>query len=228
MRISNDGGCSFAGTASNGVIRAESASCRPLPDTAPLKVNGIEGRDTLFFSLVPSAGTFSEMGITYPTGRDPNNPDSPLKYYFNCEGNVTPSVRVDTFFFQYEGTVRWSHDAPADQSCSSLADDTTSGTLSIHFGADRNELVVDEEGMGCTVRAHSSDGVKFTADGSDCELSDTGAARLGVVARHFDSYQIDLQAKTWTYSATATRKLSSGDSVHQCMQANTQFSGSLP
>jgi hypothetical protein len=93
---------------------------------------------------------------------------------------------------------------------------------------DKNELIIEQEAVGCTVHASSTDGVIYSADGADCELSAIGMKQLGVRGQHFDTFTLDFQAKTWNYSGTIYQDSASGMNQPQCVQIATQLTGDLP
>ena len=218
---------------SSGNVVATDISCDPLAADSSLSTWGVESRTVLSFEFDPREGSLREFSSVNLRVPDYFHPDIPLKSYTICEGH-TPS-RPDqngTFRLQYDGNAKYSVKQPdaieqaAAPGCTDLVGDSwTSGSLYVHYGQTKNDLIVYEEGVGCTTHAKSIDGTLYSADGTDCEFGDFGVNMLGVKSRHFNTYSIDLGAKTWSYSRTDD---TSALSIPQCLQATSQLTGNLP
>jgi hypothetical protein len=230
-RITDDMGCSFVGSLEDGVVTVQNTACDPMSPDAQLTRAGIESQLKLTFSLDVGRGKlhdFNTNNIVWAGGAREKN-------YFTCEGRVLDGkpMAFGYSLVTYDGRTRYPDERDVSLGCKPVSSSSepngyTNGALVLHYGQSKNELIVYEEGVGCTVTAKSDDGVVFRADGTDCQLANIGITELGVISRHFDSYVLDFGAKTWNHSSTILRNDGNGATMIQCQVVTTQITGELP
>lgn len=228
-RITDDMGCSLIGDFEDGKVTARNTACDPMSPEAQLSRSGIESQLKLTFSLDVGRGKlhdFNTNSIVWAGGAREKN-------YFTCEGHILDDTPMRPGYSQvmYDGRTRYPYEQEAKLGCKAVPTEPngyTNGTLLLHYGETRSELVIYEEGVGCTVTAKTDDGVVFRADGVDCQLGKTGITELGVTSRHFDTYVLDFGAKTWNHSSTILRNDGNGGTMIQCQVVTTQITGELP
>lgn len=236
VKVTDFEGCSFLASKASDEVNATASYCDPFPPNSSYALVKASAVEMLSFYLDlnerllrSNVKTISQPSDYSLTGVSSDN-------YGVCEGLLDGgSLSNGVFALRYDGTVQHSVEQPVEieqaalPGCTGLvAHDTCGGSLLLHFGKDRNELVIYEQGVGCTVTAKSQDGVVYRADGTECELNDTGIKRLGVQSRKFGTYAIDLSAKTWTYTSTVMQSHSGGTAMPYCLNATAQLVGDIP
>jgi hypothetical protein len=234
VRVADFEGSSFLADQRGEIAEATNATSDSFPPGSSLDLSRIGSLEVLSFLMNRkdlSYRIYESLNSKTSTGSTITASSSAV-----CEGRLNGgALPTGTFSFLYNGTTQYSLVQPDSVELAALPGCTgltgsgaTDGSLLLHFGKDRNELIVYEEGMGCTVTATSQDGVVFHADGATCTLNDTGVSLLGVVSRSFDSYTIDLGKKTWVYSSTVMQSRSNGVPRPYCLKATTQLIGDVP
>lgn len=235
-RVSDSIGCSFLGAVKGRTVAAQNVDCDPFPAESQLARSGVSTRRILAFTLDDNEKRLHQFHLEHLEPNDPSQPDVVPQGFGICEGRIGGGeMPSGQFLVKYRGETLSSVPQPleieqaAEPGCDQLVGhDSTDGTLVMKFGADRNELIIYEEGIGCTVKARSTDGIVFNADGSDCVLAETGISQLGAKSRHFDKYSIDFGAKTWTYSSIYVQDRAPDGLRTECLRVTAQIVGELP
>ena len=164
VRVTTEEGCSFiANVDKSGNVSANDIDCDPLGKNSVLWVSGAQSRTVLSFSFDPKEGIYREHASVSLRGADPSQPDVPLKRFSVAEGHLTNwPHQAGVFIVKYDGDAQDSVLQPeaiqqaTAPGCTALVGQSwTSGSLFVRYGEDKNELVVYEEGVGCTVHAKS-------------------------------------------------------------------------
>lgn len=233
VRFSDSYGCSLLADQQGDVVRATDINCDALPQNSSMWVSGFETAKLLSFYLNRKELRYHYGAIGLFRSTDPTDQQ---ENHYVCEGRLNGgSLPAGVFALRYEGETNFSVQQPdpveqgALPGCTNLVGwGSAGGSLLVHFGSGHNELVIYEEGVGCTVTATSQDGVVFRADGAECALNDIGISLLGVQSRKFDSYSIDFSTRTWTYSSTLMQMRSTGVAMPYCLKATAKLIGDLP
>jgi hypothetical protein len=180
------------------------------------------------WTLNTKASFFHDVVLVKASFGSSKAPDVPLEALQTCEGRVREARVQGLSALSYsDAGARWSLAGAAGEPCPKPnAVGTASGQLLVRYGSSRSELLVTEEGTGCTVKTLTTDGTIYRADDTECVLNSSGVAALGVTSRHFDSFVLDFSAKTWSYSARFMRDWKD-TALQQCQEVSAQFEGDL-
>lgn len=232
VRVTSAYGCTLMADVRSGVVVGGPVDCDPPAPDARMLMGGVVGQSYPSFYLDPKLGAFHAVDIDFFGYGAPGQPGVQQQNYAVCEGRVVGAPRPPgTHELHYQADMNnalFSVENAATGPCLDLVGKApTEGVLQISFGSDRSDMVVYEPGVGCTVHARSSDSSTYIADSADCALSDTGVSQLGVITRHFETWRLDLKAKTWNYASSIQRQTSSGTVMQQCARVKADVSGDL-
>lgn len=217
-----EGGESYTVQLKGGVLSAEGARVRIDPNGSASTSYGRVERTITSFRWDVASGD-----LQYTSSAVTNLPGGGQSFGFDDVRIV--GVKDSTrHWVHYQADTNFPSDFQHGAACVLGGKDTAEGNLGLALGANRNELAVYVQGIGCTFTATSSDGSIYSASGADCPLDPVmSVAALGILNWTFESFSLDVGAKHVSFVARATRKRDDDQIVDLCLKLDSDLTGNL-